>query len=187
MKTITASDKSALIKLASELPKGDSTRKAILAGLRVVKTASLTKGSLVLIPKGTTYTVMDGSKGRNVQRETAQSTALFFVGQAKSYPGAFVFTNASASNQLQFTNTDGFVPIDVSGIVDSLTKTSTSLSAKDRKMLVWLVGNMKVLGCKWSGQDIEAATTGVDDNHLKQFPPYEKLRKLLDLVNGKAA
>lgn len=34
MKTLTASDRSALIKLASSLPQGDETRKAILAGLQ---------------------------------------------------------------------------------------------------------------------------------------------------------
>ncbi len=31
MKTLTASDRSSLIKLASSLPQGDETRKAILA------------------------------------------------------------------------------------------------------------------------------------------------------------
>jgi len=35
MKTITASDRSTLIRLASSLPKGDETRKAILNGLRL--------------------------------------------------------------------------------------------------------------------------------------------------------
>lgn len=34
MKTLTATDRSSLIKLASSLPQGDDTRKAILAGLR---------------------------------------------------------------------------------------------------------------------------------------------------------
>jgi hypothetical protein len=34
MRNLTASDRSALIKLASSLPKGSSERKAILAGLR---------------------------------------------------------------------------------------------------------------------------------------------------------
>lgn len=34
MKNLTASDRTALIKLASELPQGDETRKAILAGLK---------------------------------------------------------------------------------------------------------------------------------------------------------
>ncbi len=33
MKTLTASDRESLIKLASSMPKGDETRKAILAGL----------------------------------------------------------------------------------------------------------------------------------------------------------
>ncbi len=33
MKNLTASDRSSLIKLASTLPRGDETRKAILAGL----------------------------------------------------------------------------------------------------------------------------------------------------------
>lgn len=40
MRTLTASDRNTLIKLASELPKGDETRKAILAGLQAVKTAA---------------------------------------------------------------------------------------------------------------------------------------------------
>lgn len=40
MRTLTASDRVSLIKLASSLPKGDETRKAILAGLQVVKTAA---------------------------------------------------------------------------------------------------------------------------------------------------
>ena len=35
MKTLTASDRESLIKLASSLPQGDETRKAILAGLRI--------------------------------------------------------------------------------------------------------------------------------------------------------
>jgi hypothetical protein len=39
MKNITASDRSALIKLASSLPKGDETRRAILAGLEFSKGA----------------------------------------------------------------------------------------------------------------------------------------------------
>lgn len=43
---ITASDRNALIKLASSLPKGDDTRKAILAGLK--KTAMTTKSGLNL-------------------------------------------------------------------------------------------------------------------------------------------
>lgn len=34
MKNLTASDRSALIKLASSLPQGDETRKAILSGLK---------------------------------------------------------------------------------------------------------------------------------------------------------
>lgn len=34
MKTLTASDRESLIKLASSMPKGDETRKAILAGLK---------------------------------------------------------------------------------------------------------------------------------------------------------
>lgn len=34
MKNLTASDRSSLIKLASSLPKGDETRKAILSGLK---------------------------------------------------------------------------------------------------------------------------------------------------------
>ena len=37
MKTLTASDRSALIRLASELPKGSEERRAILAGLKVSK------------------------------------------------------------------------------------------------------------------------------------------------------
>jgi len=40
MKTITASDRSALIRLASSLPKGDSQRKAILAGLSAIDVGS---------------------------------------------------------------------------------------------------------------------------------------------------
>ncbi len=40
MKTLTASDRSSLIKLASSLPQGDETRKAILSGLKL---ANLTK------------------------------------------------------------------------------------------------------------------------------------------------
>lgn len=40
MRTLTASDHKALIKLASSLPKGDSARRAILAGLQAVKTAA---------------------------------------------------------------------------------------------------------------------------------------------------
>lgn len=40
MKSITASDRSSLIKLARTLPQGDETRKAILAGLKKVKVAA---------------------------------------------------------------------------------------------------------------------------------------------------
>jgi hypothetical protein len=40
MKSITASDRSNLIKLASSLPKGDTTRRAILAGLAKTKQAA---------------------------------------------------------------------------------------------------------------------------------------------------
>ncbi len=36
MRALTASDRTSLIKLASELPKGDETRKAILAGLNKI-------------------------------------------------------------------------------------------------------------------------------------------------------
>ncbi len=39
MKTLTASDRSALIRLASTLPRGTAERKAILAGLRKVSSA----------------------------------------------------------------------------------------------------------------------------------------------------
>lgn len=46
MRTLTASDRQSLIKLASGLPKGDETRKAILAGLK--KTAYTEKGGLGL-------------------------------------------------------------------------------------------------------------------------------------------
>jgi len=34
MKTLAASDRSSLVKLAGSLPKGDETRRAILSGLR---------------------------------------------------------------------------------------------------------------------------------------------------------
>ncbi len=34
MKTLTASDRSTLTRLAASLPKGDETRRAILAGLK---------------------------------------------------------------------------------------------------------------------------------------------------------
>ena len=40
MRILTASDRNTLIKLASSLPKGDETRKAILAGLSQTKTSS---------------------------------------------------------------------------------------------------------------------------------------------------
>lgn len=41
MKTVTAQDRSNLIKLAHSLPKGDATRRAILAGLnKLVKKAA---------------------------------------------------------------------------------------------------------------------------------------------------
>jgi hypothetical protein len=40
MKSITASDRTSLIRLASGLPKGDTTRRAILAGLAKTKQAA---------------------------------------------------------------------------------------------------------------------------------------------------
>ena len=40
MRELTASDRSALIKLAKSMPKGDETRKAILAGLQIAKEAA---------------------------------------------------------------------------------------------------------------------------------------------------
>ena len=43
MKTLTASDRSALIRLASELPKGSEERKAILAGLSRLNKKPLAK------------------------------------------------------------------------------------------------------------------------------------------------
>lgn len=44
MKNLTASDRESLIKLASSLPQGDETRKAILAGLKVVGSRSISVG-----------------------------------------------------------------------------------------------------------------------------------------------
>ncbi len=41
MRTLTASDRDSLIKLASSLPKGDETRKAILTGLSQQKIAAM--------------------------------------------------------------------------------------------------------------------------------------------------
>lgn len=40
MKTLTSSDRESLVRLASGLPKGDETRKAILAGLSHSKQSS---------------------------------------------------------------------------------------------------------------------------------------------------
>ena len=41
MKSLTASDRKSLIRLASSLPKGDKSRRAILAGLNKVKVAAI--------------------------------------------------------------------------------------------------------------------------------------------------
>ena len=40
MKSLTASDRKSLIRLAASLPKGDKSRRAILAGLKQVKVAA---------------------------------------------------------------------------------------------------------------------------------------------------
>ena len=47
MKTITASDRSALIRLASSLPKGNPERRAILAGLKTARLADIPKAARV--------------------------------------------------------------------------------------------------------------------------------------------
>lgn len=49
MKNLTASDRSALIRLAASLPVGDENRRAILAGLVGAKTASADDAILQII------------------------------------------------------------------------------------------------------------------------------------------
>lgn len=71
MKTLTASDRSALIKLASSLPKEDLTRKAILSGL---KTASST---------GHDYTIATGLHEELVELEDKISDMIKGVGKMK--------------------------------------------------------------------------------------------------------
>lgn len=48
MRTITAADRSSLIKLASSLPQGDETRKAILAGLTKTSSSLMSNFSKLL-------------------------------------------------------------------------------------------------------------------------------------------
>ncbi len=61
MKNLTSSDRKSLIRLAASLPKGDKSRRAILAGLRA-RTASSLRSRLspgsshyVAVPKGVEY------------------------------------------------------------------------------------------------------------------------------------
>ena len=76
-KPISASDRSALIKLAADLPKGSEERKAILAGLKVAKVASvisaqdfdgMRKGQRVQMDLGTN--LMVGKREFEVGRTT---------------------------------------------------------------------------------------------------------------------
>lgn len=68
MRKLTASDRESLIKLASSLPKGDETRKAILSGL---KTTSVDKTASVLSTKARAVrdsmeTILDSLEGDGV-------------------------------------------------------------------------------------------------------------------------
>ncbi len=49
MKTFTAADRTSLIKLASSLPEGDETRKAILAGLMGKEASDLSSVAKLLV------------------------------------------------------------------------------------------------------------------------------------------
>lgn len=177
---ISSSEKLALVKLASTLPVGSPERKAILAGFQV--SASLAKGDLVFIPKGSTYYVYDGKyTGQLVKRENKENRALFLVKEDGQGSGSF--TNASNSDIVTFEISPLFKKIEVDGVVlqilQNLPGGPKKLSPKDLRMMKWLVGNMQVLGANWDARNIQAAASGIDDGALARFPQYPKLRKLL--------
>jgi carbonic anhydrase/acetyltransferase-like protein (isoleucine patch superfamily) len=102
MRTLAASDRSALIKLASSLPAGSSERRAILAGLQNVKKASNRfniKGEHIL-----GYAEVDGKavvQGNATVDDDAHVTEYAEVydnakvyGEAKVYDNADIFDNA---------------------------------------------------------------------------------------------
>ncbi len=104
MKTITASDRKTLIRLASSLPVGDETRKAILTGLAQTREAgrswdgSQPQGAAKTMPDGKWTTKDKGSKCYSYLPESKRTDA----DRCYTGVGKIKFEGDTAANKAEY-------------------------------------------------------------------------------------
>ena len=137
MKNLTASDRSALIRLAASLPVGDENRRTILAGL--AKTVGLVDQSLALRKRASLrWNLLEGPSLEKVEKMFPMYEGGHWYALADKVRGKTVFARDHGMWTLYVVGNDGYAwsmklpgsgaisKDDVSNLVDSARKGDAS-------------------------------------------------------------